>query len=394
MTARKIVPGLVGVSLVLVATGPGLLLLGRDGAVFFAVPSAAVQVTMTVVGAVVALRLPRHPIGWVLLGMGFGLGLSATASAYGALGVVGPYGRLPLDSIAVWFGGWTFVPPIYGGVVLLLYLFPDGHFVSVRWRRAAYATAALVVVATAVDALAPGPLEDISTVDNPVGVTGWLADVVTTTQGVVDAAALPAFLCAATALAVRFRRSRGIERQQLKWIVSALLLVGVCLGLTAGTHGVFGKWTFVLALSSLAAMPVAVGMAMLRYRLYDIDVVINRALVYGSLTGTLAGVYVGSVLLLQLALSGLTQSSGLAVAASTLGVAALFRPVRDRIQSAVDRRFFRSRYDSTRTIEAFAARLRDQVDLGGLTADLASVVVETVRPAHVSVWLRNRGDLP
>jgi len=354
----------------------------------FARPFGAVQLAMAVVGVVVAVRLPRHPIGWLLLAMGFGLGLSATASAYGALGVLGSHGRLPADEVAVWLGEWTFVPPVYGGVVLLLYLFPDGHFLSPRWRWAAGVTVALTSVATLVDALAPGPLEDVSSLDNPLGATGWLARVVTTTQSVADASALPAFLCAVAALVVRFRRSRGIERQQLKWIVSALAFVGVGLGLTAGTHGFFGKWSFLLAMVALAAMPVAVGMAMLRYRLYDIDLVINRALVYGSLTATLAGVYVGSVLLLQVALSGLTQGSGLAVAASTLGVAALFGPVRSRIQGAVDRRFFRSRYDVTQTLQAFSLRLRDEVALDAMTVDLCTVVATTMRPAHVSLWLR------
>jgi hypothetical protein len=394
MTARRLAGSLFGVSLVFVVTGPGLLLVGRDNGLIFAISFGGVQVATAVVGAVVALRLPRHPIGWLLLAMGFALGLSATASAYGALGVLGSHGRLPFDHLAVWFGEWTFVPVVYGGVVLLLYLFPDGHFVSVRWRRAAFVTAVLVTVATAVDALLPGPMEDVSTVDNPVGATGWLGDVVTTTQSIVDPAALPAFLCAAAALVVRFRRSSGVERQQLKWIVSALVAVGLGLGLAAGTHGFLGKWTFLFGMFSLAAMPVAVGIAMLRYRLYDIDVVINRALVYGSLTATLAVVYVGSVLLLQRALSDLTQGSGLAVAGSTLAVAALFRPVRGRVQSVVDRRFFRSKYDAARTLQAFGARLRDEVDLDALSADLRAVVQETMRPAHVSVWLCTPGAFP
>ncbi len=214
----------------------------------------------------------------------------------------------------------------------------------------------------------------------------------TTTQSIVDPQPLPAFVCAVAALVVRFRRSRGIERQQLKWIVSAFVLVGAGLGLTAGAHGIFGQWTFFLAMFALAAMPVSVGVAMLRYRLYDIDVVINRALVYGALTAILAGTYLGSVLLLQLALRTFTEGSSLAVAASTLATAALFRPFRARTQAVVDRPFFRRKYDSTRTIQAFAARLRDQVDLGELDSDLRAVVNEALQPAHITLWLRERSS--
>ena len=390
MGVRLSVWALFAVSMALVLTGPGLLFAARDGGEIFGVAFGAFQVSTALVGAVVAARLPRHPIGWLLLVMGLGLGLSSTASAYAALGIVTEHGPLPLDHLAAWLGEWTFVPAIYGGVVLLLYLFPDGHFLSPRWRWIAYLTAALVVVATVADALAPGPLEDISTIDNPMGATGWLADVVTSTQAVVDLLALPAFFCAAAALVVRFRRSRGVEREQLKWIVSSLVLVGLGLGLTAGSFGVLGEWTFFLAMFALAAMPVAVGMAMLRYRLYDIDVVINRALVYAVLTATLGAVYLGSVLLLQLVLNRFTEGSSLAIAVSTLAVAALFRPARERIQDAVDRRFFRHKYDAGQTLEQFGSHMRDQVDLADIGSDLLDVVSETVQPRHASLWLRER----
>jgi hypothetical protein len=391
MTARRLTWGIFAVSVILVATGPGLLFFGRENGRIFGLAFGATQLSMAVVGAVVASRLPRHPIGWLLLVMGFALGLSATASAYGAVGILSTHGPLPFDHFAAWLGEWTFVPAVYGGVVLLLYLFPDGHFISPRWRRIAYLTAVLVGVATTVDAMLPGPLEDISSIDNPMGATGRLADIVETSQSIVDPLALPAFICAAAALVVRFRRSRGVERQQLKWIVSALVLVGVGLGLTAGTHGLFGEWTFFLAMFSLAAVPVSVGFAMLRYRLYDIDVVINRALVYGILTAILAGIYLGSVLLLGVALKSLTGGSGLAVATSTLAVAALFRPARARIQGVVDRRFFRRKYDAAQTLGRFATHVRGQVDLADIGTDLLAVVHETVQPSHVSLWLRASG---
>jgi hypothetical protein len=223
-----------------------------------------------------------------------------------------------------------------------------------------------------------------------MGATGWVSDVVTSTQAVVDPLALPAFLCAAAALVVRFRRSRGVERQQLKWIVSSLVLVGLGLGLTAGSFGILGEWTFFLAMFALAAMPVAVGVAMLRYRLYDIDVVINRALVYGALTVFLAAAYLAAVLLLGLVLNPLAGGSNLAITASTLAVAALFRPARARAQELVDRQFFRRRYDAGRTLDRFGTHLRDQVDLADIGTDLLTVVTDTVQPTHASLWLRER----
>ena len=392
MSAPRLAWTLCGVALALVLTGPASLMLSRDGALIFSLAFGSVLVSTAVVGAVVASRLPHNPIGWILLAMGVGLGLSATGTAFGALGVLTSHGPLPGDDLAVWFGNWTFVPVVYGGVAALLHLFPDGHFLSPRWRRAGAASAIIVLVATAKDALSPGPLEDVASIDNPVAATGWLADVVTTIDGPVDTLALPVFACAIASLVVRFRRSTGIERQQLKWISAALVLVGLGLGLTAGAP-VFGDATFFLALFGLASMPIAVGVAMLRYRLYDIDVVVNRALVYGALTATLAAVYLGSVLVLQLALSTVTEGSGLAVAVSTLAVAALFRPVRARIQASVDRRFFRSKYDATQTLAAFSAHLRDQVDLADIGDKLLVAVGDTVQPSHASLWLRERGSV-
>ena len=368
-------------------------MLSRDQALRFALAFGAVLISTAVVGAVVASRLPHNAIGWILLAMGVGLGLSSTGTAYGALGVLTARGPLPFDEYAAWIGEWTFVPVVYGGVAALLYLFPDGYFLSRRWRWVGVASAGIVLVATAKDALAPGPLEDVDAIDNPVGATGWLADVVTTIDGIVDTLALPVFACAVASLVVRFRRSTGTERQQLKWISTALILVGIGLGMTAGAP-VFGEATFFLALFSLAAMPVATGVAMLRYRLYDIDVVLNRALVYGALTAILAGVYLGAVLVLGLVLNPLAGGSGLSIAASTLAVAALFRPARARIQETVDRRFFRSKYDAAQTLDRFGSHLRDQVDLADIGTDLLAVVGETVQPTHASLWLRTQGARP
>ena len=388
MTASRLAWTLCGAALVLVLTGPASLVLSRDEAWLFSLSFGAVQISTAVVGAVVASRLPHNPIGWVLLTMGVGLGVSSTGTSYGSLGVLSSHGPLPLDEWAVWFGQWTFVPLVFGGVAALLYLFPDGRFLSRRWRLLGILSAVVVVAATVADAFVPGPLEDVSTIDNPAGAPGRLGDFITTAQGNIDPLALPVFACAAASLIVRFRRSTGIERQQLKWISSSLVFVGASLGITASGAPLFGNASFFVALFALAAMPVATGVAMLRYRLYDIDVVINRTLVYAVLTATLGIVYLGSVLLLQLALNPFTEGSSLAIAVSTLAVAALFRPARARIQDAVDRRFFRHKYDAGQTLDRFATHMRDQVDLADIGSDLLAVVGDTVQPSHVSLWLR------
>ena len=264
--------------------------------------------------------------------------------------------------------------------------FPTGRPPTPRWRWVQWLALGSIPTAFVSQAFAPSDLADYA-VANPFAAEGALrtaADVV----GLIGIAAMfTATVAAAASLVVRFRRSRGDERLQLKWVATAAVLF-VANFIFPSQEIVGEDAGFATLLVGVLIVSAAVAVSILKYRLYDIDVVINRALVYGSLTATLAGVYVGSVLLLELLLSDLTQGSGLAVAASTLAVAALFRPARARIQRSVDHRFFRSRYDARRTIEAFGARLRDEVDLGELTTDLQSVVVETMRPAHVSLWLR------
>ncbi|MEO7118019.1 MAG: hypothetical protein ABIZ34_03500 [Candidatus Limnocylindrales bacterium] len=355
----------------------------------FALSFAVVQLSMASVGAFVSLRLPRHPIGWLLLAIGVGLGFRQSIGAYADLGNTSATG-LPADDYAAWLVQWTFIPIVAGGVILLLHLFPDGQFISKRWRSIALLSEVIVLAVTASEALKPGHLQSIETVQNPIGATGWLADVVAAFNVISGFLAVIALVLAAVGMGVRVRRSSGIEREQIKWITFALGLIIFFLAGSAVLPSPLWWMSLLLALASLAAMPVAAGVAILRYRLYDIDVVINRTLVYGALTAMLAATYLGIVLLLQLALRTFTEGSGLAVAASTLATAALFRPLQARTQAVVDRRFFRSKYDSTRTIEAFGARLRDQVDLGEVDSDLRAVVSEALQPAHITLWLRER----
>jgi len=233
---------------------------------------------------------------------------------------------------------------------------------------------------TAGFAFTPGEFEDLPAV-NPLGLGDPLGTAAEVANGLGFLLLVIGTLTAIASIVVRFRRSRGIERQQLKWVTAAAAL----LPLSQAPSGDIGFAALLLGALVLAG---AVAIAMLRYRLYDIDVVINRTLVYGALTATLAACYLGSVLLLQVVLRPITEESSLAIAVSTLAVAALFRPVRARIQAAVDRRFYRSKYDAGRTLERFGVRLRDQVALDSLSAELRTVVAETMQPAHVSLWLR------
>jgi hypothetical protein len=339
------------------------------------------------VGVLIASRRPENAIGWLFCAVGMPLGLSTFAYAYATYALVTKSGSLPGGAVAAWLTNWVELPALFGAPTLLFLLFPDGRLPSRRWRPVLWLTAAAMLGLGVAPALQPGPMADaaVEGTVNPVGIPGAgpVLDVVAAAAG---AAALLSMVLAVIALTLRFRRSHGIERLQLKWFVSAaVLFVLVCVGaflVFAQNDVLFGM----LVIGAFAAIPISAGVAILRYRLYDIDVVINRALVYGGLTATLGATYLGLVLLIGLAVG----RSGFAVAASTLAVAALFRPLRTRIQAAVDRRFYRRRYDAQRTLETFGGRLRDELDLEALAADLRGVVRDTVQPAHVTLWLRSR----
>ena len=332
-------------------------------------------------GVAVTRRRPSNPIGWLLQLIGVALAVNAlgndvvlrAAEAGGAPG--------PLAVLAAWCTSWVWVLAVVPAFTLFPLLFPTGRPPSPRWA-VLLRTALLAATATWFGAaFAPGPLDSAPAVRNPVGIDHPAVDAV----GWVGFAVLvPATVAAIVSLVLRFRRSEGTERQQLRWVAAAaaLLPLGfVGLGLRDDETG------FLLLLTTLLLVVLAVAVAMLRYRLYDLDVVVNRALVYGPLVVLLAATYVAGVLVLQLALRPVTRSSDLAVAGSTLAVAALFRPARDRIRSLVDRRFYRSRYDADRTLARFSAQLRDQLDADALAADIRTVVEDTVHPAHVSLWL-------
>jgi hypothetical protein len=352
------------------------------------------------VGALIAGRHPGNPIGWLLLVTGILLALGALIDANLMLD------DAPARAVSAWLSDWTWYVWLTCAGIFLPLLFPTGRPLSRRWRRVLWLGVIALVLSVLGSAFEPGRLDVDSPVpvDNPFGIGGVAADVWPVLSRAGDVLAGIAFALAAASLVVRFRRSRGVERQQLKWFAYVGLLAAaglgvamaqVLFGLQPGENGEAGWLDVVGAVGWFTALgaivlgiPIATGMAILRHRLYDIDVVINRTLVYGALTATLAASYLASVLLLQLALSPLTEDSGLAIAGSTLAVAALFRPARARIQELVDRRFYRSKYDAAHTIERFGARLRDEVELDSLSAELRAVAAETMQPAHVSLWLR------
>ncbi len=347
-----------------------------------------ITLVFTVAGHVIATRQPRNPIGWLFLAGGVSAALARLTGAYGDYWLETGEGSRILGQAAVVYGEVSWVPFVLVPATFLLQLFPDGRLLSRRWRPVAWCSVVGIVGVVVTTTLQPGTLEDHPDFPNPYGVESAVLDVL---EGPVYLALMVGLFGAAASAVLRFRRAKGEQREQMKWIALAGAIAAATIPTMFALYTVVGQGVAdSVIMLSILGLPAATTVAILRYRLYDIDVVINRTLVYGALTATLATVYVGSVLLLQLVLSGLTQGSGLAVAASTLAVAALFRPVRGRIQKVVDRRFFRNRYDAERTLESFGARLRDEVDLAALSADLQAVVAETMRPAHVSLWLRAR----
>ncbi len=371
------------------SAGPTLDDTVASGTVAFAVFEAVTFSVLAGAGAIVAARRPRNPIGWLFGVAALCLAVLVLSDAlywHAAFGDPGPH---PTAEVALWFENWVWIPVLVPLFSLVPLLFPTGAPPSPRWRFVGWVAGTTGIVTLVATAVSPGPLQNTEWVTNPLGLGGLGLRTLSDAAFVIW---LASALAAVVSLVVRFRRSRGVERQQLKWVTAA----GCLLVVSFPASGLLDDYVSELAgwaclLFALLGLAVAVSVALLRFRLYDLDVVINRALVYGALTAMLAGAYVGSVLLLQIVLS---PSSDLAIAASTLAVAALFRPARRRIQELVDRRFFRRKYDAAHTLDRFGMQIRDEVDLGALRTALGSVVADTMQPAHVSVWLRLPGGGP
>ena len=392
MTARRtsvLAWAIVGLSAALAITGVLLVAVGGAmatvGDLADGLLAIAVFLIVSVVGGLVASRQPRNAIGWILCAFSAFTGISTLTAGYAE--VAPADARRGAGQGAAWFSNWAYVSFFALAIFLLLY-FPDGRLPSRRWRLAAWCGALGTAAQAAGSAFDPGRLHDYPKVVNPVGVDPSLANAFGVGGIVLTVCALAA---AAAAVVVRYRRSGGLARQQIKWLALAAVFA-VLAFVVGGTVGGTESETAgnALILLGVLGVPVAIGVAMLRYRLYEIDRLISRTLVYGALTVILGAAYAGLVLGGQAVFSSFAGGSNLSIAASTLVVAGLFLPVRSRVQGFVDRRFYRRRYDAQRTLETFGQRLREHVDLETLTEELGRVVRETMQPAHVALWLRKR----
>ena len=391
VTPPALARGAVAFTAALVAAAVVLLvLLGSDSSytpersLLDSFPDMLMGLSFALVGAVVTVKRPENLVGWALLLAGVGLLVGGVLGAYSELALLAkPEAGLPGGRVAGALapGSWT---PMMAGVFLLLVVFPAGR-IPRGWRRVAALVLSGFAFVWVVISTAPGDLEPpVDAFENPLAFTD--NEVYILVIFPVIAFCLVNVAVAAIGLILRFRRSRGEERQQFKWLAGSAGLLFVTLPFAAAFN--YSDVAGAVMTVALISLPVSVGIAVLRYRLYEIDRLISRTLVYGSLTVVLGGAYVGLVLAGQWVSSSLAGGSDLAIAVSTLVVAALFLPLRSRLQRLVDRRFYRRRYDAQRTLETFGARLRDQVELETLEHELRGVVADTMQPAHVSVWRR------
>jgi len=341
-----------------------------------------------VMGAVIVAHRPDNAIGWIFSAIGLLVGTGFFAWQYAEYAYITRGSPLPGAMLSAWYNSWWWYPTLILATVVTVLVFPTGRLLSARWRPVAWLTAAITAAIVALTALAPTlDLGEGTKLRNPIGLA-WIPIPEQSALGpVLLGLVLVCTGAAVVSLVLRFRRSQGVERQQLKWFTYAGVLlfawsaVDLVLPDVAPFTAFFGL--------TIALVPVAAGIAVLRYRLYDIDRLINRTLVYGLLTALLAGVYAGAVLVLGQVFGGFrAEPPTWAIAGVTLAVAALFQPARRRIQQVVDRRFNRRNYDAAKTIEAFSARLRDEVDLDALSAELLAVTNLTMQPTAASLWLR------
>jgi hypothetical protein len=395
-TAAWIAWTLCAVSVVLMALALALLLLSGSAALPSELGSlwgTAVQITvdfaLPILGGLIASRRPDNLIGWIVCAAAVANAMDYFADGYATYALLAEPNSLPGGLVTAWVSNW--VPMLALGLLpFFLLLFPTGRLPSRRWRPVAVFAVLVYVVLPVGYAVLPGPLITFPSVENPLGHEGAAGEIV---PGVGRVSAWMLFvltsLVSLVSLVLRFRRSRREERQQIKWVAYAAAIIAAYLLVDSIFGEALDPISPILSAIFFGSLWVAIGVAILKYRLYNIDLLINRTLVYGALTAILAAVYFGGIVVLQRLFVVLTGGkSTLAVVASTLVIAALFNPLRRRIQSFIDRRFYRRKYDVTKTLETFSAKLREETDLDALSDDLVGVVRETMQPAHVSLWLR------
>lgn len=349
--------------------------------------------TTALVGCLVIRGRPGNPVGPLMLWASLGIGAWLLFTSYANLAFKGGHPDLPLADAAAWLTLWTSIPA-FALFIHLVLRFPSGELPSERWRWVSRVTTTAIVFSALGYALREGPIDTVPTLDNPFGglAPGWLVDALRTAG---DSLLPLVGLLGVISLIARFRSAPTAERQQMKWFILTVSLFPVLFMFSLAMQSVEDsedEWLgFVIVVVALMLLPVSMGVGILKHRLYDVDLVVNRALVYTALTAILALTYLGAVVLLQGLLEPVTEESDLAVAGSTLAVAALFRPLRAWVQGFIDKRFYRRRYDAAATLERFTARLRDEIELGALSSELRTVVGETMQPAHTSLWLREGG---
>ena len=359
-------------------------------------PAAFVLLAFPIVGTLIISRQSRNGVGWIMLAIGIGGAAGAMLEIYAEYSLIIHPGSLPRPDLALAILAPSWVPIVGVTGTFLILLFPDGRLPSPRWRPWAWLCVVALTLPFIVILIAPGPIsaEGYPNLRNPLGIEALrpFAPAAFLTIILIPVC----FVGCTVALIQRFRRSRGQERLQLKWlaagagIAATLYFIGVVSSVTLAmsSEPLWLRIFTEVAFYSLALLPAAIGVAILKHRLYDIDLIINRTLVYGGLTAALTLAYALVVTVLQTVLRPFAGQSQLAVAGSTLAVAALFRPARARIQVFIDRRFYRRKYDAGRTLDAFSASLRDEVDLDALNAELVALVGNVMQPSHVSLWLR------
>jgi hypothetical protein len=351
--------------------------------------STLIDPTFATLGALIVSRRPGNVIGWIFCAAGLGGGIQFLCGQYATVALLASDTGFAGGAVAAWLSMVMQFSVVAAGLFLIL-LFPTGTLLSSRWRAVAWIAGTAAAAALVSMSLRPGQNESLPFAQNPFGIEGAAS-----TLGFIEAVGgwifLLSFIAGIVSLILRFLRSRGEERLQLKWFVYAATLgfVAILFGSVLAPSALDELiGTLVWTLAPLG-LPISAGIAILKYRLYEIDIIINRTLVYGALTAALIALYFVAIVVLQRVFVVFTgQQSTLAVVASTLLIAALFNPLRRRIQSFIDRSFYRKKYDARRTLEAFSAKLRDETDLSTLSNDLVGVVRETMQPAHVSLWLR------